>query len=77
MLKTKTDVQEITDALLVVHYNLLCALSKRTNTDVENRLESSLISVQNALNDLKHIRTYEYLANTPKPSVWSLWRRIA
>lgn len=73
----KTDINEITDALLLVHYNLLCALSKRTNVEVEVRLESSLISVQNALNDLKHIRTYEQSIEAPKPSVRSLWRRIA
>ena len=73
----RTDIDEITDALLLVHYNLLCALSKRTNVDVEVRLESSLISVQNALNDLKHIRTYEQSIAPPKPSVRSLWRRTA
>lgn len=73
----KNDIDEVTDALLLVHYNLLCALSKRTNPDIEVKLESSLISIQNALNDMKHIRTYEQSVEASKPSVRSLWRRTA
>jgi hypothetical protein len=73
----KNDIDEITDALLLVHYNLLCALSKRTNPDVEARLETSLRAVQNALNDMKNVRTHEQCAEASKPSVRSLWGRIA
>jgi hypothetical protein len=73
----KTDIEEITEALLVVHYNLLCALSNRSVAKVEVKLESSLIAVQNCLNELKHIREYEHSVTVTKKPVWSLWRLTA
>jgi hypothetical protein len=69
----KTNIQDISDSLLIVHYNLLRALSERTETNTEIRLESALINVKSALDELKHIRVSDESTTVSRRRVWRLW----